>query len=266
MEGGPAVKECVQALGGRQPARRRLAQRIWRTRLHRDRTVHLLRGGAAGERADPAGHAQHRRTDAHAATVPRSRSSSSCPAILDGTVEFAIGYSEPGAGSDLASLRTTAVARRRRVRDQRRRRCSPAAPRTPTTSGWRPAPIPKAKKHKGISIFIVPTSSPGFSWQPLHTMPGVSTFYTFYDDVRVPASSHRRGRERGMEADHHSAELRARRAGHTRCARAAVREDAAVGADHRTRRRLASSTSRGCSRRWPASRPRSRRTRSSTCG
>jgi 3-oxocholest-4-en-26-oyl-CoA dehydrogenase alpha subunit len=48
---------------------------------------------------------------------------------------------------------------------------------------------PNAKKHKGISILIVPTSSPGFSWQPLHTMPGISTFYTFYDDVRVPAGA-----------------------------------------------------------------------------
>ena len=48
---------------------------------------------------------------------------------------------------------------------------------------------PEAKKHKGITVFMVPTDSPGFSWKPLHTMPGVSTYYTFYDDVRVPASS-----------------------------------------------------------------------------
>jgi hypothetical protein len=93
------------------------------------------------------------------------------PAILDGTVEFAIGYSEPGAGSDLASVRTVAV-------------------RDGADYIWLAARTdPDAKKHKGISILIVPTSSPGFSWQPLHTMPGVSTFYTFYDDVRVPASA-----------------------------------------------------------------------------
>jgi len=35
----------------------------------------------------------------------------------------------------------------------------------------------------------VPTDAEGFSWKPLHTMPGVSTYYTFYDDVRVPAGS-----------------------------------------------------------------------------
>src|ERR1700751_451174 len=114
------------------------------------------------------------------------------PSILDGSVEFAIGYSEPGAGSDLASLRTTAV----------RDGSGPDADcvingQKMFTSGaayadyiWLAARTdPNAKKHKGISIFIVPTSSPGFSWQPLHTMPGISTFYTFYDNVRVPASS-----------------------------------------------------------------------------
>jgi 3-oxocholest-4-en-26-oyl-CoA dehydrogenase alpha subunit len=114
------------------------------------------------------------------------------PAILDGSVEFAIGYSEPEAGSDLASLRTSAV------RDGN----EPDADwvingQKMFTSGaayadyiWLAARTdPNAKKHKGISIFIVPTTSPGFSWQPLHTMPGISTFYTFYDDVRVPASA-----------------------------------------------------------------------------
>lgn len=114
------------------------------------------------------------------------------PAILDGSVDFAIGYSEPAAGSDLASLRTTAV----RDGDE------PEAGwvingQKMFTSGaayadyiWLAARTdPNATKHKGISIFIVPTSSAGFSWQPLHTMPGISTFYTFYDNVRVPASA-----------------------------------------------------------------------------
>lgn len=110
------------------------------------------------------------------------------PAILKGTVEFAIGYSEPGAGSDLASLRTTAV------RDGDEFVINGAKM---WTSGaefadyvWLAARTdPEAKKHKGITVFIVPTSSRGFSWKPLRTMPGVSTYYTFYDDVRVPASA-----------------------------------------------------------------------------
>src|SRR6201996_3748735 len=124
------------------------------------------------------------------------------PAILDGSVEFAIGYSEPGAGSDLASLRTTAV----------RDGSGPDAEyvingQKMFTSGaayadyvWLAARTdPDAKKHKGISIFIVPTSSAGFSWQPLHTMPGISTFYTFYDDVRVPASALVGGENQGWQ-------------------------------------------------------------------
>ena len=110
------------------------------------------------------------------------------PAILDGSVEFAIGYSEPGAGSDLASLRTTAVRDGDSyVINGQKMFTSGAAYADYIWLAVRTDP--NAKKHKGISILIVPTTSPGFSWKPLHTMPGISTFYTFYDDVRVPASA-----------------------------------------------------------------------------
>jgi alkylation response protein AidB-like acyl-CoA dehydrogenase len=120
------------------------------------------------------------------------------PAILNGTVDFAIGYSEPGAGSDLASLRTTAV----RDGDEFVINGSKMF-----TSGaefadyiWLAARTdPEAKKHKGITVFIVPTDSPGFSWKPLHTMPGVSTYYTFYDDVRVPESAIVLGENQGWK-------------------------------------------------------------------
>jgi alkylation response protein AidB-like acyl-CoA dehydrogenase len=110
------------------------------------------------------------------------------PAILDGSVEFAIGYSEPGAGSDLASIRTTAVRDGSDyVINGQKMFTSGAAYADYVWLAVRTDP--NVKKHKGISILIVPTSSPGFSWQPLHTMPGISTFYTFYDDVRVPVSA-----------------------------------------------------------------------------
>jgi hypothetical protein len=120
------------------------------------------------------------------------------PAILDGSVEFAIGYSEPGAGSDLASLRTTAV----RDGDDfiingQKMFTSGAAYADYIWLAVRTDP--NVKKHKGISILIVPTSSPGFSWQPLHTMPGISTFYTFYDDVRVPSSAIVAGENQGWQ-------------------------------------------------------------------
>ena len=110
------------------------------------------------------------------------------PAILDGTVEFAIGYSEPGAGSDLASVRTVAVRDGDDyVINGQKMFTSGAAYADYIWLAVRTDP--DAKKHKGISILIVPTSSPGFSCRPLHTMPDVSTYYTFYDDVRVPASA-----------------------------------------------------------------------------
>ncbi|OBF84378.1 acyl-CoA dehydrogenase [Mycobacterium sp. 852002-51163_SCH5372311] len=110
------------------------------------------------------------------------------PAILDGSVEFAIGYSEPEAGSDLASLRTTAVRDGDEYVINGQKMFTSGAAYADYI--WLAARTdPNVKKHKGISIFIVPTTSPGFSWRPLHTMPGISTFYTFYDDVRVPASA-----------------------------------------------------------------------------
>jgi len=110
------------------------------------------------------------------------------PAILRGEIDFAIGYSEPGAGSDLASLRTSAV----RDGDHFVINGSKMF-----TSGaefadyiWLAARTdPEVKKHKGITVFMVPTDSPGFSWKPLNTMPGVQTYYTFYDDVRVHESA-----------------------------------------------------------------------------
>jgi len=120
------------------------------------------------------------------------------PAILDGSVEFAIGYSEPDAGSDLASLRTTAVRNGDEYVINGQKMFTSGAAYADYI--WLAARTdPNTKKHKGISIFIVPTSSPGFSWQPLHTMPGISTFYTFYDNVRVPASSIVAGENHGWQ-------------------------------------------------------------------
>jgi 3-oxocholest-4-en-26-oyl-CoA dehydrogenase alpha subunit len=120
------------------------------------------------------------------------------PAILDGSVEFAIGYSEPGAGSDLASLRTTAVRDGDEYVINGQKMFTSGAAYADYV--WLAARTdPNVKKHKGISILIVPTSSEGFSWAPLHTMPGVSTYYTFYDNVRVPASAIVAGENEGWQ-------------------------------------------------------------------
>jgi alkylation response protein AidB-like acyl-CoA dehydrogenase len=109
------------------------------------------------------------------------------PRILRGEVHFAIGYTEPSAGTDLASLRTRAV----RDGDDYVINGSKIF-----TSGaeyadyvWLAARTdPDAKKHKGISMFIVDTKLPGFRVAALHTVAGYRTNTTFYDDVRVPAS------------------------------------------------------------------------------
>jgi alkylation response protein AidB-like acyl-CoA dehydrogenase len=48
---------------------------------------------------------------------------------------------------------------------------------------------PDAAAHRGLSILIVPTDAPGFSWTPVRTMAGVGTSATYYSDVRVPGSA-----------------------------------------------------------------------------
>ncbi|MFI7703332.1 acyl-CoA dehydrogenase family protein [Nonomuraea sp. NPDC049480] len=110
------------------------------------------------------------------------------PRILAGECHFAIGYSEPEAGTDLASLRTTAVLDGDHyvVNGQKI-----------FTSGahyaqyiWLAARTnPEAKKHKGITMMIASTDDPGFSWTPITTMDGRHhTNATYYSDVRVPVT------------------------------------------------------------------------------
>lgn len=109
------------------------------------------------------------------------------PAILAGEVHFAIGYSEPEAGTDLASLRTSAV----RQGDE----WIVNGQKMWTTGGhdadyiWLACRTdPDAVKHKGISILIVDTKDPGYSWTPVILSDGAHhTNATYYNDVRVPA-------------------------------------------------------------------------------
>jgi alkylation response protein AidB-like acyl-CoA dehydrogenase len=110
------------------------------------------------------------------------------PAILAGELHFAIGYSEPDAGTDLASLRTRAV----RDGDHYVVNGSKVF-----TSGANDADFVwlavrtdvDAPKHKGISILACPTDVAGFSCTPINTVGGIRTNATFYDDVRVPAEN-----------------------------------------------------------------------------
>ena len=110
------------------------------------------------------------------------------PKIAAGEIHFSIGYSEPGAGTDLASLRTTATRDGEEyVIDGQKMWTSLIQYADYVWLACRTDPA--APKHKGLSIIIVPTSAPGFSWTPVATMAGVVTSATYYREVRVPASA-----------------------------------------------------------------------------
>lgn len=110
------------------------------------------------------------------------------PKILAGEIVFSIGYTEPEAGTDLASLRTTA----HREGDEFVINGSKIFTSGALGADWiwlAARTDPDAPKHKGISIILVPTASEGFTATPIHTVGGVSTTTTFYDNIRVPVSN-----------------------------------------------------------------------------
>ncbi|AWK71025.1 acyl-CoA dehydrogenase [Rhodococcus oxybenzonivorans] len=110
------------------------------------------------------------------------------PKISAGELHFSIGYSEPEAGTDLASLRTTAVKDGDDyVINGQKMWTSLIAYADYVWLACRTDP--EAKKHKGISMLIVPTTAEGFSYTPVHTMAGPDTSATYYQDVRVPSSA-----------------------------------------------------------------------------
>jgi len=109
------------------------------------------------------------------------------PKILRGEIDFAVGYTEPEAGTDLASLRTRAlrdgdsyVVNGNKIFTSGADECEYVwlAARTDPDA---------PRKHEGISILIVDTSLPGFKATPITTFSGLATTATYYDDVRVPA-------------------------------------------------------------------------------
>ena len=110
------------------------------------------------------------------------------PRILAGEMHFSIGYTEPGAGTDLASLTTKAV------KDGDEWVINGQKIYTSLASYadyiWLAARTdPDAPKHRGITMFLVPTTDPGYTYSKISTMVNASTFNTFYDDVRVPDSA-----------------------------------------------------------------------------
>lgn len=115
------------------------------------------------------------------------------PRIAAGQLHFSIGYSEPGAGTDLAALRTTAVRDGSDwVINGQKMWTSLVAYADYIWLACRTDPTSMqagGKKHRGISVLIVPADAPGFSYTPVHTMSGVDTSATYYSDVRVSADA-----------------------------------------------------------------------------
>jgi alkylation response protein AidB-like acyl-CoA dehydrogenase len=110
------------------------------------------------------------------------------PRIVRGEILIGMGYTEPAAGTDLASLQTRAV------RDGDEYVIN--GQKVFTTHGqdseyiWLAARTdPDAPKHKGISILLVPTDAPGFSFTLIPTLGSETTTATYYEDVRVPVSN-----------------------------------------------------------------------------
>jgi len=121
------------------------------------------------------------------------------PRLANGTIEFCVGLSEPGAGSDLVSLEMSAEDQSgdSEAREMKAEDCGDhflvngqkifnthahiaqyhwVAVRTD----------PDAPKHHGISTFVVDMDSPGIEVRPLITMAGTRTNEVFYDNVKVP--------------------------------------------------------------------------------
>jgi alkylation response protein AidB-like acyl-CoA dehydrogenase len=106
------------------------------------------------------------------------------PKILNAEVEFAIGYSEPNSGSDLASLqlRATRDGDGWRLNGQKRFTTSAHFADWYWVAG---RTDPDAPKHKGITLFLVPMDAPGITIQNMDTMGDERTNEVFLDDVWV---------------------------------------------------------------------------------
>src|SRR5262249_41307281 len=110
------------------------------------------------------------------------------PKILRGEAHFAIGYTEPSSGTDLASLRTRAVREGDHWVINGSKLFTSQAEFADYI--WLAARTdPDAPKHKGISMFIVPTRAAGYKITPIWTVGNVRTNATYYEDVRVPTEN-----------------------------------------------------------------------------
>jgi alkylation response protein AidB-like acyl-CoA dehydrogenase len=108
------------------------------------------------------------------------------PRILTGDIMFSVGYTEPEAGTDLFSLKTTAlkqgdyyIINGEKIFTSMGHLCDYFWLAARTDPG-------ASKQHAGISIFLVDAKSPGLSIEPMPVMGGFRTNHEFFDNVKVP--------------------------------------------------------------------------------
>ena len=107
------------------------------------------------------------------------------PQVAKGTVRFCLGYTEPDGGSDIAGAKTRAV----RDGDEwviNGQKIFTSNAQYSTHVFLITRTDPTLPKHKGLTMFLVPTSSPGFERQPLPTIGDETTNISFYSDIRLP--------------------------------------------------------------------------------
>ena len=110
------------------------------------------------------------------------------PQILKGEIHFCIGYTEPGAGTDLAALKTKAVLDGDEYVINGQKIFTSLA--SDADYCWLAVRTnPDVSKHKGISMIIVPMDTPGITIQPMDLMSEHDINQVFYEDVRVPAAN-----------------------------------------------------------------------------
>ncbi|MBI3743786.1 MAG: acyl-CoA dehydrogenase family protein [Chloroflexi bacterium] len=109
------------------------------------------------------------------------------PKIQAGEIQTCIGYSEPGAGSDLASLQTRAVEDGDDYVVNGQKIFTTGAEKSDIC--WLGARTdPDKPKHKGVSLFILPMDTPGITITPIWCVGGLRTNQVFFENVRIPKS------------------------------------------------------------------------------
>ena len=109
------------------------------------------------------------------------------PRVQTGEMTFALGYTEPNAGTDLASLQTRAVRDGDEWVINGQKIYGGFGS---NTHAWLAARTdPEAPKHRGISMFVMDTQTPGITVRPMASLADTNSSETFLEDVRIPADA-----------------------------------------------------------------------------